>query len=66
MRVKCVKEYYDLQLKKPVQIGEVYDVPEDRAMELAGTNNKACAVLVEMLTEPSEKAAKRRKKKQED
>lgn len=66
MRVKCVKEYYDLQLKKTVQVGEVYDVAEERAMELASTNNKAGAVLVEMQPEPAEKAAKGRKKKQED
>lgn len=66
MRVRCVKEYYDLQIKKTVTVGEVYDVSEARAEELASTNNKAGAVLVEMLPDASEKAAKGRKKKQEE
>ena len=70
MKVKCIKAYYDLQLKKSVNVGEVYDVTDERAEELGSANNKAGVVLVEVLpdTEPqaAEKPAKGRKKKQEE
>lgn len=62
MLVKCVKEYYDLQLKRTINVNEEFEVTEARGKELASTNNKAgypvCAIL------ESKKSA--RKKKQEE
>ena len=50
MRVKCVKAYYDLKLKKTINAGDEFEVDEARAKELSSVNNKAGSVLVEIIT----------------
>lgn len=50
MRVKCVKAYYDLKLKKTINAGDEFEVDETRAKELSSVNNKAGCVLVEIIT----------------
>lgn len=50
MRVKCVRDYYDLQLKKAIKIDDEFDVSEARARELSSMNNKAGCALVEIIT----------------
>jgi hypothetical protein len=36
MRVKCIKNYYDKQLKEDIKVGAEFDVDEDRATVLIG------------------------------
>lgn len=50
MRVKCVKSYYDLKLKKTINAGDEFEVDDARAKELSSVNNKAGSVLVEIIT----------------
>ena len=67
MRVKCIKDYYDLELKKSVKAGDEFEVSDARGQALTTTNNKAGAVLCEELAAPTtEKVAKKGRKKQED
>lgn len=49
MKVKAIKEYYDLELNKLVKPQDEYEVSEARAKELAGSDNKAKQPLVEIL-----------------
>ena len=50
MRVKCVKSYYDLKLKKTINAGDEFEVDDARAKELSSVNNRAGSVLVEIIT----------------
>lgn len=73
MKVKCVKDYFDLHLKRTVKKGEALSMPKERAVELSGEQNKAGMPLVEIvqgednsLTEKTEeKTSQRTRKKQE-
>ena len=51
MKVKALKDYNDLQLKKLIKAGTEYEVPEKRAKELSSTNNASGMVLVEIIEE---------------
>jgi len=57
MKVKAIKDYYDLKLKKNVLVkdNEVFEVSEERAKELTTADNKAgypvCVVVEEENTE---------------
>lgn len=73
MKVKCIIEYNDLQLRRLVKAGEELEVSEVRAEVLI--NAKVCEVIVEDITTEAaiEEAAevdsnpkKTRKKKVED
>ena len=66
MRVKAIKDYNDLQLKRLVKAGEEFDVNEDRADQLIIA--KVCEELptpTEVATKPAPKNATTRKKKVE-
>lgn len=51
MKVKALRDYNDLQLKKLIKAGTEFQVPEKRAKELASTNNASGMVLVEIVEE---------------
>ena len=65
MKVRAIKPYNDLQLKKYVRAGDEFEVTEERAAELTSENNKAGQVLCEVVTEvaPEDKPKKQTKKK---
>ena len=73
MKIKCIESYYDMQLKKNININDVYVVNEARAKELTTNNNaarRALAVVVEEAPTPTtekvegaKKGAKKRAKK---
>ena len=69
MRVKCVKAYYDLELKKNVSVGEEFDVTTARGQALTSTDNKAGMVLCEELVAatdaPEGEPVKKSRKKKE-
>lgn len=52
MKVKAIKTYNDLQLKRVVKAGETFDVSEERAKELITDDNNAGYPLCEVFTEP--------------
>ena len=61
VKVKCILNYYDTKLNKSVDIGEEFDVTDDRAKQLVK------AKVAELVTTPTtEKVAtpKTRKKKE--
>lgn len=67
-KIKVIKDYYDLELKKNVSVDDELTVSDDRAAELCSVNNKAGIILAELITEPdteSEPVKKSRKKKTE-
>ena len=71
-KIKIVYEYFDLQLKKKLLVGDELTVSDDRAAELCSVNNKAGIILAELITESysesdteSEPVKKSRKKKTE-
>lgn len=70
MKVKAIKDYYDLELEKFVSTGDEFEVSENRAKELAGSENKAKQPLVEIIkaapTTPKKVAKASAKKKVED
>lgn len=49
MKVKVIERYKDLQIGREVHEGEILEVSEERAEELAGTENKAGIALVKMI-----------------
>lgn len=65
MRVKCVKSYYDLKLKKTINAGDEFEVDEARAKQLSSVNNRAGSVLVEIIatTTTTDKVAKGKPRK---
>lgn len=66
MKVKCIKDYYDLELKKTVVKDEEFEVADARGKALTTHNNKTGYPLCEELTTTTpEKVAKQRPKKKE-
>ena len=70
MRVKCIKAYQDLQLKRLVNVGEEFEVSDSRGKELTTVNNKSGRILCEEVTTPTtekvaEAAPKKSRKKKE-
>lgn len=67
MKVKAIKDYFDLELNKAVKAMDEFEVSDARAKELAGKDNKAKQPLVEILETPTtpKKAAKGGSKKKE-
>ena len=53
MRIRCIKDYYDLKLKKKVATGTEFEVTEARGKALTTTNNKAGYPLCEEVTTPT-------------
>lgn len=56
MKIKCIEAYYDMQLKRNINVNEELTVNEDRAKELTTKNNAAkrvLAVVVEKATTPT-------------
>ena len=65
VKVKVIKQYYDLKLKKSLSIGAEVEMTEDRAAQLSTTNNAIGVPLVEILattTPTTEKVAKAKPK----
>ena len=66
MKVKCIKDYYDIELKKTIVNGTEFEVADARGKALTTHNNKAGYPLCEEVTTPTtEKVAKQRPKKKE-
>lgn len=66
MRVRCIKAYYDLELKKDVFKGDEFDVSDARGKALTTTANKTGYPLCEEVsTTTPEKVVKQRPKKKE-
>ena len=64
-KVKVIKAYYDLKLKKSFSVGDEVEMTEDRAAQLSTTNNAMGCPLVEILaatTPTTEKVAKAKAK----
>lgn len=59
MKVKAIKDYYDLELEKAVKVGQELEMSEERAQKLSSKKNKAGMVLVELMgkKEPEEPEA---------
>lgn len=56
MKIKCIEAYYDMKLKKNINVNDVLEVDEARGTELTTKNNKAgrvLAVVVEEATTPT-------------
>lgn len=53
MKVKCIKTYHDMQLKRLVKAGEEYEVSDARGKELTTSNNRAGYALCEEVTTPT-------------
>ena len=53
MRVRCVKEFYDLERKVNVKTGDEFEVSKARGEALTSVNNKAASVLCEVVTPPT-------------
>ena len=51
-KIKVIKPYYDLEIKKNVSVGDELTVSDDRAAELCSKNNKAGIILAELVTDP--------------
>ena len=64
MLVRCKKPYYDLEFKRKVEYGEIFEVSEERGEELTTVNNKTRYILCEKVAEP-EKAPEPIKEGQE-
>lgn len=65
MKIKCIEAYYDLKLKKSVNINDILEVDEARGAELTTKNNKAgrvLAVVVEEVKATTPTTAKKRGK----
>ena len=66
MRVKCIKDYYDIELKKTVVKGAEFEVADARGKALTTHNNKAGEPLCEEVPTPTpERVVKQRKKKED-
>ena len=68
MKVRVIKQYYDLELKKTVKVDEEFTVTEARGEALTTANNKAGCVLCKVVEETekvegAKKGAKKRAKK---
>lgn len=63
MKVRVIKEYYDLELKKTVKVDEEFTVSEARGKALTTKNNKACCVLCKVVEEAEKVAEEKPKKK---
>ena len=64
MKVKAIKDFYDLERKVNVKAGDEFEVSEARGKALTTTNNKAGCVLCEVLTTPEKVVKKTRTKKE--
>lgn len=53
MLVRCKKPYYDLEFKRKVEYGEIFEVTEERGEELTTPNNKTHYILCEKVAEPA-------------
>ena len=67
MKVKAIKDYFDLEMNKSIKALDEYEVSDARAKELAGKDNKAKQPLVRIieLTPTTKKVAKGGAKKKE-
>lgn len=65
MKVKAIKDYFDLELNKAVKALDEFEVADARAKELASAKNKAHQPLVEIIEDPTptKKVAKAATKK---
>lgn len=69
MKVRALKDYYDLELNKTVKALDEFEVADARAKELASAKNKAKQPLVEIVEEATpttKKVAKAAPKKKAD
>ena len=65
MRVRAIKDYHDLELKKLIVAGTEFEVAEARGKALSTNNNASGIPLVEVIKAPTP-TTKRVAKKKED
>lgn len=61
MKVKAIKDYFDLELNRAVKALDEFEVSAGRAKELAGSDNKAMQPLVEIIEEAAPKKSTKKK-----
>ena len=67
MKIKCIESYYDLQLKKTINVNEVLEVDEARGKALTTVNNAAKRILaIEVPTPTTEKVGTTKKRTKKD
>lgn len=54
MKVRALKDYYDIALKQTIKKGQEVEMTEERAKELSTEKNKAKMKLVEIINEEPE------------
>ena len=62
MKVKAIKDYFDLELNRAVKELDEFEVSSARAKELAGANNKAKQPLVKILESKKKSTPKKEAK----
>lgn len=55
MRVKAIRNYFDKNLMRVVETGEVIEVTGDRANVLCSTNNESSMIMCERVADPEPK-----------
>lgn len=65
MKVKCIVKYFDRELKRGINVGEVLTVSEARGRALTSAENASGIVLCEKIAEETQEAKKPRKKKED-
>ena len=66
VKIKCIKAYYDLLLKKSINVDDILEVDEARGAELTTKNNKAGQVLAVVVEAPTPTTKKRGKAAKKD
>lgn len=66
MKVKAIKDYFDLELNKSIKALDEFEVSDARAKELASKENKAKQSLVEIIEAAPTTKKSGAKKKVED
>lgn len=58
MKVKAIKEFYDLEREMAVKVGDEFEVTAARGKELTSVHNKAGAILCEDITPVTDEVEK--------
>lgn len=61
MKIRAIQNYFDLQLKKHIKIGDEYEVSEKRANQIIDSNFAIIVVDLEKVEEEQEEIKKPKK-----
>lgn len=65
MKVRCIKDYYDIEKKEAIAKGAEFEVSDERGKALTTTDNKAGYPVCEVVaTAPKKETGQRPKKKE--